>query len=353
MAPAQVVGAQVAKARARAVPADSPFGSPAGSRGQRDDGMQGKASPRARGALAKSYESRNGSPDLVEDKPGSSVAAPRAAKKPGVGTFTDARNPFARRPSKQIVRVDEVRGENDRAGCRTRNPGMIACEQGAADRASSEDGRGRAAKLVAHRYSTASDWRPSKRGPDAPGAPSARSPRCSEGVASLLSSRGDRGAQPRVLENYLNDMKRCSAAVRQVPAAPSAELQKMNDDRYALPAERSIERGLAPRRSLSCDSRRQNDTDQESTYGFQRKREVKEPWSRSGGQLNMLQHAAPSGDLPSTPRRRERLQRTADERFAEVVAHMKAENPAQRQRFEHFRAKSQQSLGLLEHKLEP
>jgi len=378
-------------------------------------------SPRSRGALAKGYEGRYGTTTFLnhaDDK--ESVASSRPSRKQGVTTFTDPMNPFARALSKQITRIEAARDDNDRAGARTRNPGMIPRNGhvGCSERAVSEDGRH---PLVAHSYSTPGDWRPAKRCPDhspvaSPGAVivgtprsmtsdyEPRSPRCSEGMAATLpdgSTPGKKNSGRFILvsENYLNDMKPTVKSRRPVTDKPSNNLQRMNDERVKLPAERRLEReitsqrpatscGILPnssidlsseagrpwpfsndeyfggtrpvsariRRSFSCDPRVQRSAnlgetnEREDNYGFARKREVSGDWTRRGG-TNLLHHTPGHNDEPPcTPRRSEQLAHKADERFREMVTHMKAANPEQRLHFEHFKARGEQTAGLITHR---
>lgn len=379
--------------------------------GPTNGACSGATSPRKRGALAKTYEGRFGTSAVTtqESSPGSATPnSGRPSRKPGVQKFTDPMNPFAREYSKKMTHVEDARKDDSRAGGRTRNPGMIPrTDMAGSERAQSEDGRP-TYPFVAHQYSCTGDWRPGKRVPEH-GTPcatpvSARSPRCSEGMASTLpdghgastartDGHGASTARSNVLENYLNDMKRCQKSLRNVPATPSVYMQRINDERVKLPAERRFERvapsysartltnttldassehtfsiaqdllgGSRPqsariRRSFSCDPRIQRSVAQgevnerEDNYGFTRKREVNGGWTNGRGTSNLLHHNAGHNDPQplSSPRRSERLERKADERFSEMVAHMKAANPEQRLQFEHFKTRSEHSAGLISH----
>lgn len=205
-----------------------------------------------------------------------------------------------------------------------------------------------------------------------------------------------------VLENYLNDMKKNVTSRRNVPAKPSTFSQRMNDERVKLPSERNTDRrfervnaetiascrslagtnlasnsesfstveqvlgGSRPesariRRSFSCDPRIQRSivqgeiSQREDNYGFARKREVTGGWTKSRGTEGLLHHSAGHNDPQpvGTPRRCERLERKADERFTEMVAHMKAKNPEQRSHFESFKTRSECSIGLIHHDSRP
>jgi hypothetical protein len=349
---------------------------PAGTRqGGKSAFASGAASPRKRGVLARGYEDRFSSVTMLEQDSTCPPSTPRPSRKPGVTTFSDPMNPFARGLSKHITRMEEARNDTARAGSRTRNPGIIP-RDACVERSLSEDGRH---PLVALRYSTTADWRPSKRCPDhvpvgaepLPVAPlpvsTPRSPRCSEAFTSTLPER--KQASGSVLENYLNDMKRCRAALRSVPPTASALTQRLNDERVKLPAERRAERfellggssceqpeqleSARIRRSVSCDSRFQRNelSDKEDNYGFIRKREVSGTWTTS--RRDLLHHSPGHDDPPSTPRTRERLTRKADDRLNEIVAHMKAVNPEQRMQFEHYKARAEQSAGLIMHDSTP
>jgi len=269
------------------------------------------------------------------------------------------------------------------------------------DRGMSEDGRP-TYPFVAHQYSQGSDWRPGKRCPDY-GTPSptpaasARSPRCSEGMQTAFPESRSNASSKGVLGNYLNDMKKTQKSLRTVAPTPSVFMQRMNDERVKLPSQRRLERngfvsscktlptttldlesertfsickdllgGDRPqsariRRSVSCDPRIQRSAAQgemnerEDNYGFTRKREVKGGWtSPRQGTPTLLHHDAGHNDpQPCSPRRSERLERKADERFVEMVAHMKAANPEQRLKFEHFKTRSEHSGGLIAHDSTP
>jgi hypothetical protein len=147
----------------------------------------------------------------------------------------------------------------------------------------------------------------------------------------------------------------------------------MNDERVKLPCDRRVEREqqallssliehsdevMPPRsisRSHSCDPRyhRGDLADREDIYGFtSKKREVSGGRTRSRNDL--LHHGPGHHDPPSTPRRTDRTHRKADERFVEMVAHMKAAAPEQRLQFENFKARGARSTDrFMEHDMSP
>lgn len=385
--------------------------SPAGvcsARGRYSPAVQAKT--KTSGTLAKGYEGRFGSPSLTTQDSTSQCSTPasaRPSRKPGVTKFTDAKNPSAREASKKMNNIEDFRSDTDRAGGRTRNPGMIPrsseprTDMAGSEKRVSDDGRP-TYPFAAHQYSTSPDWRPGKRCPDF-GTPSptpatsARSPRCSEGMQSAFPDTRANTASKGVLGNYLNDMKKTQKSLRSVAPQPSVNLQRMNDERVKLPSQRRLERnalvsscrtlpnttldvesehtfsisqdllgGTRPqsariRRSFSCDPRIQRSAAQgemnerEDNYGFTRKREVRGGWtSPRQGTPTLLHHEAGHNDpQPVSPRRSERLERKADERFVEMVAHMKAANPEQRLKFEHFKTRSEHSVGLISHNSSP
>lgn len=358
----------------------------------------GAVSPRSRGALAKGYEDRFGAVSaIIEQDASFPTSTPRPSRKPGVQSFTDPMNPLGRKLAKQMTRLEDSRNDTDRAGARTRNPGMIPRDFviGGQERAMSEDGR---RPLIAHRYSTSGDWRPGKRCPDYVGsgepAPSSlcesldgcsiapMSPRCGKGVRSIFSDKDkSKSTSNSRLQNYLNDMKRSPAAKRSIPSTPSDQTLRMNDERVKLPAERRQERELFKTanstaelfsrtgdepteksqsarmlRSYSCDPRfhqRGDTSEREDIYGFIRKREVSGKWTKCGGP-DLLHHSPGHCDPPSTPRRAERIHAKADQRFAEMVAHMKAAAPEQKAQFEQHKARSECSRdGFMSHDMSP
>lgn len=295
------------------------------------------ASPGPRGALSKDYEGRFGTPLFKENVP-YTPCTPRTGKKPGLTTFTDPMNPFARTPSKAMTKIEDARNDAGRAGARTRNPGVIPAET-AAERQRGDD---RLHRLVPHRYGN-HEWHPSKRCPDS--TPNSftsihKSPRSSEGVAAALTTEPQL-CQPGLsaLENYLNDMKRGRHSRRALDGTPSAALQRINNMRAQLPADREF-----PSRARSHSVNRQAESDQEDTYGFPRKRPVSGRWAQHSSQ-NLLQHTE-SPREPGSLRCSDRQQQ-ADARFVEMVQHMKASIPGQRQQFELYKVRSKSSKDLL------
>ncbi|OLQ01353.1 hypothetical protein AK812_SmicGene15907 [Symbiodinium microadriaticum] len=75
--------------------------------------------------------------------------SPRSGRKSGVQSFTDPMNPFARVTSKAITNLQEARNDPERAGARTRTPGMIPVKE-SSDRhwASSKKGSEEAASMA-------------------------------------------------------------------------------------------------------------------------------------------------------------------------------------------------------------
>ncbi|CAJ1339374.1 unnamed protein product [Effrenium voratum] len=192
-----------------------------------------------------------------------------------VQTFTDPMNPFARNTSKAMTNLQEARADPARAGARTRNPGMIPAAEGS-------DRLGFSVYRYGHHV-----YRPQKRISDVfPGSPSSTmvtpapsprnvpSPRSSQGATEALRS-GKPITATTALENYLNDMKRCSTSLRNVPPTPSADLQRMNNELTFLPSERGKGDALKRRsRSLSVDRSMHEESSSSDAYGFARKRPV-------------------------------------------------------------------------------
>lgn len=259
--------------------------------------------------LNDSYERRFGSPQLLDHSANISqlIETPRQGKKCGTPSFSDPRNPNNRTISKRMLRSEAAKLEKDRAGARTKNPGVIPAEVSSTERPGL-DGRNR---LVPHRYSTTSDWRPAKRMTDAPPCTGlkSQSPRCSEGVSAALQTlpAGSRA----VLENYLNDMKRGRTTRRQLHGKPSEALQRMSDERHCLPSER-VERRRDQSRSLSRDLRRSAESDNEDCYGFDRKRDTSGPWTGRSFKADFLYH--PEAHHADRPLRRAASARPASAR---------------------------------------
>jgi len=211
--------------------------------------------------------------------------------------------------------MDALHAEPDRAGRPTRNPGVMVYQADTGERLCSEARQG----PMRHCYSS-QGYRPSKRNPEA----GVRLPRSSEGVAATLTSSPSvfshqRSGQSQfvTLENYLNDMKRCSASLRTVPYTPSSVLQRMNDERVLLPADTQHRRA----RSSSRESRATEQSDQEEQYGFIRKRPVTGAWTGSSMTNDLLHHCGDSRH--STPSRVERVENPCTPNFDDIVAHMK------------------------------
>jgi len=259
--------------------------------------------------------------------PDQAFQSPRSGRKSGVQAFTDPMNPFARVTSKAITNLQEARNDPQRAGARTRNPGMIPVKEGP-DRM----------QFAVYRYGH-HEWRPGKRCPDkaasvaaaspcsdaavpATPMPSPMSPRSSQGAAEALCTGGKVSA---ALGNYLNDMKRHRTSLRAMPGTPSAALRRMNDENFLLPAERNQTEGKVSRRSrsLSKDRCLHDQSTSTDVYGFARKRSVNGHWT-SRSNRDFLYHREETNAAP-TPRA-ERAQQ-ADQRFQEVVAHMKETKP--------------------------
>lgn len=200
-----------------------------------------------------------------------------------------------------------------------------------------QDGRN---KLVVHCYG-GQNWRPGKAATNG----GHRSPRCSEGVNSLLVNK--KGGS--VLENYLNDMKRSGGSRRPGVGTPSEELQRMNDVSARLPAERRAERA----RSHSVDIARSPrgfpgaESDNEDTYGFARKRSVDGRWTAQSCRSTMLHHENGGESTPMVTPRSTR-QTKADQRFEEITAHMKAKLPEAKSEGKAIKASDRTTEGLLQ-----
>jgi len=268
------------------------------------------ASPRQRGALNQGYEGRFGTSTLLQQQKEQArgSATPRSMRKSGLSSFTDPANPFARNRSKQVIKIESLRTDLDRAGRPTRNPGVMAYEADSGDRLREDD-----AKSAPLRFGyTSQAYKPTKRNCEC----GVRPPRSSEGVAAALTSSGQ-----SALENYLNDMKRCSASLRKVRCAPSNDLQRMNDERVLLPAQMPQRRG----RSLSCESRRNEESGNEENYGFSRKRSVSARWTGRTSNSDLLHHDEGGRQLSLS--RFERVHSPCNARFEEIVAHLKEARP--------------------------
>lgn len=308
------------------------------------------SSPQRKGALARGYESRFGTAIFdANSPPASAQQSPRIARKPGVQNFTDPTNPLGRNLSKGMANIEGARADVGRAGARTHNPCMIPVSQQSGANSERQ-------KIVPYRYGN-HDWKPAKRCPDVACVPNgnvhaAGSPRASEGAASVLSMpRSDAAGQRRqarpVLENYLNDMKRCSKSLRAVPPSPSMDLKRMNAEAASiLPSERKAENDTYRRsRSMSMDRSVNDQSDSHDAYGFARKRSISRDWTRSSSR-DFLYHTVKEPQV-ATPRPSAR-QEKADRRFEEVVSHMKEFQPDARKHFDAFKARSYNSTGLLE-----
>jgi len=273
--------------------------------------------------------------------------SPRSGRKSGVQSFTDPMNPFARVTSKAITNLQEARNDPERAGARTRTPGMIPVKE-SSDRM----------QFAVYRYGH-HEWRPQKRCPDALVAsprseaegrapatpmPSPMSPRSSQGATEALRTGSKIGT---ALGNYLNDMKRTRTSLRSMPGTPSAALRRMNDGSFLLPSERKPCEGFRVSRrsrSLSSDRNLHEQSTSEDPYGFSRKRSVNGRWT-SQSNRDFLYHREECQGAP-TPRGQGRAQQ-ADQRFAEVVAYMKEMKPEVRRCFSAYKARDYDSTGLL------
>jgi hypothetical protein len=211
--------------------------------------------------LSSSYEGRFGSPrllhyveagDPVENFQGrfEVIATPRPPYRPGVAKVADESRQSSRKSTVKMVACDEYRSDPRRAGCRTRNPGIIPGTRTAA----LED-------FTPCRYANGEDYRPGKIYSDAfasPGSPrnAAGSPRNRENVGetakTLLQSQA---FQPGGVPNPLNDRK-LSVCSRRAPEAPvpSRFLKKANDRTcrlHALCREDDDEGQPSPQRAVS------------------------------------------------------------------------------------------------------
>jgi len=318
----------------------------------------GEASPRLRKVLTTGFEGRHGQGiSLFQDQgnAGHSASTPRL-RKPGVRSFTDAKNPFSRVASKQISRPEDVRRDKERAGAPTRNPGTLPIDhQLGAERAKGDDGR---YPLVPHRYGN-QEWRPGKKA-------------VSED-ASLAAGDRVRPSWTRpssgTLENYLNDMKRTKhsrgAMGLATPGGPPQPLQRTGEFHGQPPAGRATQRA----RSLSCEPnpqeggasarsltrarsvsqsplRRDGEAGNSEKYGFTVKRSVGGPWTR--GKCDLLLHPD-AGQEASTPRTPSGTRASrAGERFDEVTSHMRAHSADQRRDLRHLKARDRCTAGLLD-----
>lgn len=188
-------------------------------------------------------------------------------------------------------------------------------------------------KVVAYRYG-GQDWRPGKRCPDAsPSNHGWPSPRCSEGAAGSLTLRSQKGG---VLENYLNDMKRCKATRRVAPDSIRTVAEGI------IPFNRP-EQEQRRSRSLSTDRASFMESGTIDVYGFARKRSVSN--QRMSSDRELLHHNVT--ETPKTPRVSAR-QVQADQRFKDLVAHIKEKNSETNQHYKTFKERNTHSTGLLE-----
>lgn len=289
------------------------------------------------------------SPEAKPAKPETDVVpdmlSPRSGRKPGLQTFTDPMNPFARTTSKAITNLQEARADPQRAGARTRTPGMIPMNEGA---------NSNRLRFAVYQYGN-HDYKPQKRCPDAVSgcptpAPSPRnvpSPRSSPGATEALRMASK---ATTALENYLNDMKRCRTSLRSIPGTPSARLQRKNDENSFLPSERRTDADGAPTprrsRSLSVEPGLYEEGRASDPYGFSRKRHVLGAPNHSSRDL--LYHLADDrkeAQTPRTPRTTPSLQE--DRRFQEVVAYIKETKPEMSRCLSAYKARNYDSTGLL------
>jgi len=296
-------------------------------------GYPSEATPQRRGALARGYESRFGT-SIFEASPVSSPTSQKS-RKAAAHTFTDPTNPFARNQSKAMTKVEDVRADNHRAGVRTRNPCMIPQREGPGERQ----------KTIPYQYGHHA-WKPGKRCSDS--SPShwqgATSPRSGAGAAEAMVFEPSKPCS--ALENYLNDMKRCRSSLRAVPGTPSADLKRMNAEVSVLPSDRksaNSEDWRRRSRSLSMDRSTHDESTNVDVYGFARKRPGTGKWTEMSPR-NLLHHETNSAE--AAPKRSERFVK-ADQRFEEVVAHMKDATPALQKHFDTFKERNYDSTGLL------
>lgn len=239
------------------------------------------------------------SPFRRQERRGGAMLSPRSGRKPGLQSFTDPMNPFARTMSKAMTNLQEARADPQRAGARTKNPGMIPVTEG-----------GDRLRFSVYRYGGV-EYKPQKRCPDISGCPTpapsprsqvAPSPRSSPGATEAL--RMDNKCTT-ALENYLNDMKRCRTSLRVVPAMPSAQLQRKNHENLFVPFRRSSFDGSdAPQaqrrsRSLSVEPNLYEEGRACDPYGFSRKRLVSGASNYSNREL--LYHLATERPEAPTP----------------------------------------------------
>jgi len=208
-------------------------------------------------------------------------------------------------------------------------------------------------RIVQYCYS-GEDWRPGRAAPACPitgqrspygvnseGIGEAMGGTCgSSGWASVAQQERRKSTGSVALGNYLNDMKRLTRTRRMAPAAPSPGLLRVNDLRHKLPVEMNMER-----RSASCDTlprspkvhpNAESDASESIVYGFTRRKLVR----GHSGQLTprgFLHHKECSSEkiVP----RSERWEQS-QQRFNELVAHIKATSAEQQERLESIRAQS-------------
>jgi len=274
---------------------------------------------RRRGGLAKDFESRFSS--LAKENLPASID--RRQRKPRTITFTDPRNPFDRHLAKATVRLEEWRKDMDRAGSRTQKPGdNLGDRTMELLRADGIEHR-----CVPHRFSL----RPHNRG--------------SEDDKSLLAPL-QRGS---VLDNYLNDMKKCTSAVRRVATVSrEGEIEKMaggcslafhESSAKAVP-ERRCGRGMV--RSVSCEPGSTKEAEWENVHGFPRYGKVMGAWTRSSSH-DMLHHV--NDEKPARTPRTARVARD-DMRFEEIVQHMSNHFSERRTASADVRTRSQAGTGV-------
>jgi len=142
-------------------------------------------------------------------------------------------------------------------------------------------------------------------------------------------------------------MKRVGRSKRITNEKPSEFLQRMNDTLHQLPAERRERRSHSVDSAGSvCLSARKNvsaESEEVNTYGFTSKRPVS-GHSRNPSPRNFLAHEEACYQ-PATPR--SARQHKADQRFDEVVAHMKATSGLQKEATQSIKVKSENTDRLL------
>jgi len=324
-----------------------------------------------RGRLSHAYEGRLGSSGGFRHgaapSPPEPVATPRSPKKPGVTSFSDARNPFNRTSCKKPSPLEVAKNDGQRAGTRTRTAGVMPCEA----REESGGGGGTPQRTG---FSFANGYKPGKAGATCP-VSGERSPRghSSAGVGQVLGAgAGNVGwapasSRPRrhtetTLSNYLNDMKRTARSRGSAPFAegPSTWTQRLNETRALLPAQVTLSprrRGGDPAsafRAASADDRethrrRQRESSQDTVrdvYGFRTRGKSSTPRASSTAPSFLCHDTGPVSP-PTTPRAPARERIAADARFGELVDHMKVVRSWNKEQSENTKAKIYKHDGFM------